>query len=86
MIFLASVGFRLVHVRGSGTVTQSSNAEIPGNIRTLGGDLDIFSFRGFPCASAGFRSVHVRGSGAAARSSYDASPENIRRIWGLGYF
>ena len=45
------MGFRCVHVRGSGAVTQSPNAKIPGSIRILGGDalfLAPVSFRGLP--------------------------------------
>ena len=40
-VLLASVGFRRVHVGGSGTATKSSNSVSPGDIRILEG-LSLF--------------------------------------------
>ena len=78
----ASAGIRSVHVRGSGTVTRSSNTVSPGNIRNLGGFWPFLApvgFRGFPA-------FPCKGPGTATQSSNAGFPGNIRILCGLCYF
>ena len=78
----ASVGFRSVHVRESGTATLSFNAEFPRNIRLLGA-IGLF------LASVSFRGLPVwpfKGSGAVTQSSNAEFPGNIRFLGGVGLF
>ena len=85
MIFLASVSFRWLPVcprRESGSVTRSSNAGAPGNMRILD-RLMIF------LASVRFRVLPVcpcKGSGAVTRISNTVFPGNIRELVALMVF
>ena len=65
--------------KGPGTVTQSSDAEIPANIRILAG-IRLF------LASVGFRCAHVRGMGRETQCSDAEIPGNIRILRRLMLF